>query len=115
MYNETVKIVNYVMKYPNLLIKKIVEDNHTEEYANIAFNLILVLFIIIMFFSLLIFVVLTLKGFWVILQGICFWVFRRDTLKEFLIKQKADDRQFLKELFKHFEDEITKTINKNKS
>ena len=112
MFNETAKVINYVMKYPNLFIQKIIEDSYTEQYANVAFNVILGMFILVMFFFLFIVIILILKGCWIMLKGICFWFFSRDTLKEFLIKQKEDDREFLKQLFKHFEDEMKKAINK---
>ena len=94
-YNETIKIATFVMRYPNRLIQSIIEDTNTEEYAKIAFDVLIVFVILVMFFILFCIAILLAKTCWVILLGICYWFFGRDTLKEFLIKQKEEDRNVL--------------------
>ena len=105
-YNETIKIASIVMKYPNRLIQSVIEDANTEEYAKIAFDVLIVFVILVMFFILFCLAILLAKACWVILLGICYWFFGRDTLKEFLIKQKEEDREFIKNMFKLLVDEI---------
>jgi len=112
-YNETIKIASILMKHPNRLIQSIIEDTNTEEYAKIAFDVLIVFVILVMFFILFCIAILLAKTCWVILLGICYWFFGRDTLKEFLIKQKEEDRKFIKEMFNLLADEI-KNLKDNK-
>ena len=105
-YNETIKVASFVMKYPNRLIQSIIKDANTEEYAKIAFDVLIIFVILVMFFVLFCIAILLAKACWVILLGICYWFFGRDTLKEFLIKQNEEDREYIKKMFKHLIDEI---------
>lgn len=114
-YNETIKIAKYFAKYPNLLIQSIVEDSNTEQYAHIIFNVLVLIVILLMFFLLFCGIILLGKACWVIFQGLCYWFFGRDTLKEFLIKTKAEDRELIKEMFKSLTDEIKNILVLNRN
>jgi hypothetical protein len=105
-YNETMQVAHFVMRYPHILLQSVVEDANTEQYAKIAFNILIFFVILVMFFILFCLAILLAKACWVILQGICYWFFGRDTLKEYIIKQREEDREYLKELFKTMKDDI---------
>ena len=114
MYNDITIIktlTDFVMKYPRMLFQLIIEDSNTEQYAKIAFYILIIFFIMLMFFGLFCCVLLLIKACWVILKGICFWFFGRDTLKEYLIKEKEEEREFLREMFVKLVNEI-KGLNK---
>ena len=108
-------ITNFIMKYPQRLFKSIVNDVITEQYANIALSISIIFFIVLMmYFALFCCLILLIKLCWVVLQGITYWFFGRDKLREYLSKQNEEERIFLREMFAKISTEIKEiSINKN--
>jgi len=120
MINEQVTtlqmITNFIMKYPQRLGESIINDVITEQYANIAFSISIIFFIVLMYFALFCCLILLIKLCWVVLQGIAYWFFGRDTLREYLSKQNEEERIFLMEMFAKISAEIKEIkndLNKN--
>ena len=120
MINEQVTtlqmITNFIMKYPQRLFESIVNDVITEQYANIAFSISIIFFIVLMYFALFCCLILLIKLCWVVLQGIAYWFFERDILREYLSKQNEEERIFLMEMFAKISAEIKEIkndLNKN--
>jgi ABC-type multidrug transport system fused ATPase/permease subunit len=86
--------INYVLVYPKILLESIVENSTTEHYSKIAFNILIIFFIGLMFFTMFCAMLLLVKLCWMILKAICYWLFARDTVKEYLIKAREEDKQF---------------------
>jgi len=115
MINEQVTtlqmITNFIMKYPQRLFESIINDVITEQYANIAFSISIIFFIVLMYFVLFCCLILLIKLCWVVLHGIAYWFFGRDTLREYLSKQNEEERIFLKEMFAKISAEIKEIKN----
>lgn len=110
MFNETMKVSFSLIKYPTLIFESVFNDANTEYYLKIALNILVAMAILLMFFLLLCCSMLLAKVAWVIFNSICYWFFGRDTLKEFLIRQNQEDKEFLNLKFKQLIDEIRNKI-----